>query len=246
MQLSIFPKTIVRTETVSFGTADCSTMGVADNGEEFVLKRLCNGSMVPASEWICSSLAVAAGLAVPTFEIVTLDDGEMAFGSHWDNLLKSSDIRETWIRKLPLPENFSAHLSRIYAFDQFVYNQDRHLNNYFFRYGSKPGNPPVLLAPDYSRALFAAEFPPPDRLPRCNTVNVARFVLGNYGWEPNQANTVLNRLEIIPFEKVKLIVDEMPDSWLSQSHKEKFIQWWQNEAAHRARRLKEKIVHETF
>lgn len=246
MQLSFLPRTIIRTETVSFGTADCNTMGVADNGEEFVLKRLCNGQMVPASEWVCSSLALAAGLAIPHFEMVSLDDGEMAFGSLWDNLLNGEQTREIWIRKRPHPENFSSNLSRIYAFDQFVYNPDRHLKNYFFRHGSSPAKPPVLLAPDYGRALFAATFPPHNTLLECHTTEVACFMRKTYGWEPEQANGVLNKLEMIPLEKVKIVVNEMPDSWLSPTHKAEFIEWWKSDAPLRARQLKEKLSNETF
>ena len=69
-------------------------------------------------------------------------------------------------------------LSRIYAFDHFVHNVDRHLNNFLIR-GQHIGH--TVLANDYSRAWICNGFPLPPLPVLCNTVTAQRWLAGYLG-----------------------------------------------------------------
>ena len=87
----IFPLHIKRLEPATFGTTDCHWTGVGEDGLCYVLKRLSDGPLIPAAEWICGSLAKRCNLPIPPFEIAELPDGERLFASRWEGGLLPYD-----------------------------------------------------------------------------------------------------------------------------------------------------------
>jgi len=219
----------------NFGTADCSQVCRCDDGSDYAVKDDSHNALVPHSEWFCTHLGEAVGLASPPCKVVDVN-GKLCFGSRWES---GHNAQDWWLRVQPGSTNFASiapTLSRIYAFDLFVNNIDRHAKNYIVReqhFGT------ALLAFDYSRAWIVNGMPPP-MLPmesHHNTVDVMRAfksLFGNF-FVKAEAYEVLERLDAITVAEVERIILSHPTEWLTESQKKSIVQWW--EGAHKTQRI---------
>jgi hypothetical protein len=107
-------------------------------------------------------------------------------------------------------------LSRIYAFDHFIHNIDRHLGNFLVR-GQHTGH--AVLANDYSRAWVCNGFPLPSLPMTCKTVEAQRWLtryLGQQYIDVNQVKHTVESIARVPSATVKRIIEEHPSSWLTE------------------------------
>lgn len=223
-------------------SADCGEVCRCDDGCDYVIKDGSTGGSVPAtphSEWFCTELAETIGIASPGYNVVEMPDGSTAFGSRWEGgVIKPSRgalAGGNWWEKVKGGEinldDIKGALSRIYAFDHFIHNPDRHCDNFIAR--DQHGGV-ALLANDYSRAWLCCGFPLPALpMPVNNTVSAQRW-LKNY-WSANyidkdESKIVLDKLRLVSIENVKRIVNGHPDSWLQQSEKDAIFSWWDSKA----------------
>jgi hypothetical protein len=124
----------------NLGSVDCGQVCRADDGCDYVVKDGETGGSVqatPHSEWFCTQLATAIGIASAPCAILNMLDGTTAFGSRWEGGVLNPSIAGHWWEKvksgeIPL-DDIRGTLSRIYAFDNFVFNPDRHCGNFIVR-----------------------------------------------------------------------------------------------------------------
>lgn len=217
-----------RCETAGFGTADCSQVCRCDDGSDYAIKDDLTVAAVPHSEWFCTHLGELVGLASPPCKIVDVH-GRACFGSRWET---GHNARDWWVRAKAGTIDFASlapTVSRIYAFDLFVNNVDRHLTNYIVReqhFGT------ALLAFDYSRAWLVNGMPPPIMpMPENQkTVMVIKALRGLFGdfFHVDQANHVLDSLELIKPYQVEKIIGEHPKEWLTEDQRDAILSWWKS------------------
>lgn len=124
-------------------------------------------------------------------------------------------------------------LTRIYAFDHFVHNYDRHAGN-FLVVKQKSGH--AVLAFDYSRAWTFHGFPPPklpfnSADPNEKTVRLQRQLkplIGDY-IDAQAAKQFLDVLKQVPVSEVEKIVSDHPQDWLDAKLRDKIYAWWSSQ-----------------
>jgi hypothetical protein len=224
------PVRAVRCEPSDFGTADCAQVCRCDDGSDYAVKDEVSNASVPHSEWFCTRLGELVGLASPPCKVVDVR-GKACFGSRWET---GHNAKDWWLRVISGAIDLASiapTLSRIFAFDLFVNNIDRHMTNYIVReqhFGT------TLLAFDYSRAWLVNGMPPPD-LPMAaheNTTRAMRWMQDQFGhfFSINDAKHVLDRLDLVDHTTIQSILMSHPPEWLTTDQRDGIIAWWQSGA----------------
>lgn len=125
------------------------------------------------------------------------------------------ETKDWWIRAASGEIEFSLlapTISRIFAFDLFIHNVDRHLTNYIVR-KQRVGH--SVLAFDYSRAWLWNGFPLP-ALPMVHTsktVAAMRYMTSQFGFflSLNDIKLVCDRLKNVTSNDVERLITEHPD-----------------------------------
>ena len=214
------------------GTADAGQICRCDDGLDYMVKDdKCGvgGALTPHAEWFCTRLAELVGIASPQAKIVQMDDGARWFGSRWEGGTLAGG--RWWERvgsgEIPLSD-ISGTLSRIYVFDQFISNPDRHVSNFLVR---DQYNGVAVLAFDYSRAWICDGFPPdPEPLhPTTKTVVVQRYLRNLWGENyiiAAEAKDMASRLGQVPVSAIQTIIEDHPKEWLPSEIKAAILEWW--------------------
>lgn len=210
-------------------SADSAGEVEANDGFRYHVKLDKNSREERASEWICSKLAEAAHITCPPFEPIRMKSGDIAFGSRrvmgvapaldTTAYLTSS----TYESEDPEP---SRSLSRIYAFDMFVMNIDRHYENYLM---GNDGYAKRIFAFDFGRALFwdwpLRRFPNETE----NTRLYGKPLWQLHGFDLVAAENTLAQLSLIDTGAINGFLSSMPDEWITEASADKFLQWWASE-----------------
>lgn len=209
-----------------------------DDGSDYAIKETdvdpATGATVYTAhnEHFCYRLGGMVGLSVPAFQQVDTG-GDVWFGSRWEtgnvvhnfphgiaDLLASNALDQK--DSLPI-------LAKMYAFDLFVNNVDRHLTNYIVRqqhYGLS------VISFDFSRAWTFCGFPLPSlpMAPNELTVRAQRQISAACGSFINNSSTdaVLENIDKISESKIASILDEEPANWLTQPLKDAILNWWKS------------------
>lgn len=200
---------------------------------DYVAKRFDPGIPVRANELICSMLAEAVGLATPAFRVIEDTDNELLFGSQ---IYADTGTSQAQMLAPAAPNSVALdQVSRIAAFDLFVGNPDRHLNNYLVR----PQNGvDRILAMDFSHALLAAS--PPLTLPlpsSCKTILRGRHLRARWGFNSQPAKDCAARLGQLPQSTGRELVNQVPPGWLPGTLATVFVRWWESEQQSRAQQI---------
>lgn len=242
-QQTLFPlrRKAVWLQPANLGTADCKMICGCDDSCEYAIKDKSKNEMTPHAEWFCTHLADLVGIAGPVCQLIDMQDGTIAFGSRWhDGALPSRanpSITPWWQRvktnAIPL-SGIRSTLSRIYAFDHFVHNTDRHAGN-FLVLPQRAGH--AVLAYDYSRAWAIYGWPLPalpfnTASPTEQTVRLQRSLRALYGDYIDRTETrkLLETLAQVPVSKVEKIIGEQPDDWMNDAQKNAILAWWSSSA----------------
>jgi hypothetical protein len=234
------------------GTADAPEICRCDDGSDYAVKGALTNRHLPHQEWFCMRLGELAGLISPPIRIVKAN-GHHCFGSRWE----SGD--ETglgypdgwWVRAHAKEIDFALlapTISRIFAFDLFVHNVDRHLFNYIVR-KQKLGH--TILALDYSQAWLWNGFPLPP-LPiqaTTNTIVAMRILRRMFGdfISINDVQHVCHKLIGIKNSQVEAIIHEHPLHWLTDAQRNDIFLWWESdERLVRIAQVEEGIKNGTF
>lgn len=223
MQPSFFPVLCNRNKPAP-ATAAADFIGIDDATTH---RWLCKGQgrhpMVPATEWICSHLALACGLPVPPVAVIEMlsQPGVPYFGSQW----QGGALEFLLVRgRISNPQVFE----RTHAIDLFVHNIDRHCGNYLYL---ELAGEIVARVIDFSHALMVMGWPLP-ALPMasCNTTQWLPELLGQ-NLEPYQRpEDVIACLAALPSDWMHQTLEPMPTQWLSVSQRQDLAQWWASSA----------------
>jgi hypothetical protein len=222
-QLSYIPITCQRTKPPP-STADADFIGIDElSTHRWLCKGQGRNTMVPASEWICSHLALACGLPVPPFAVVELQSqpGVPYFGSQWQGgalefLNAHGRISNSQI------------FEQTHAVDLFVHNTDRHCGNYLYL---ELAGEIVARVIDFSRAWTVMGWPlPPLPMPACNTTTELPALLSQNPKPYQPPTTILDRIVTMADDWMESTMTDMPTVWLDTAHRVELDQWWRSDA----------------
>lgn len=228
-------------------TGHLRSFAIANDGLEYAIKSIQDGQysslsvqspeLVPASEWFCTKLAEICGLPSPPCRVLfEPESNQHVFGSRidlaayrgalnlpqWKNLLLGSDFH---MRK---------QLWSIYAFDQFIYNVDRHINNYL--YVQNRQNAVAIQAFDFSMSSLAMGWPNrtgkllvPDSSKTAMVWTIIKNVIGTDSAYQESAENLLSKLSSMDISLIKGILSAMPESWLPALRREALLSWWESQ-----------------
>jgi len=191
---------------------------------------------VRASEYVCCRLAEIVGLPLPNFRVVEHLNGDLVFASQIfgdirQNAADQAGLLRFLTKNSPPPE-IVTQMSRVYAFDLFVNNIDRHINNFMFQKQNKKN---VVLAIDFSKAIFNVwPLPNGPMNPGCGTVFVRRLVERHWGFDLGAAKDCSLKIGQVPKQAVTDILHDMPTGWLPQASQNQLLAWWSAGAHSRA------------
>jgi len=216
----------IRCDPLGINTATCATVCRCDDGSDYAIKRQNPSPSTPHNEWFCTRVGELVGLASPPCRIVDVNS-EMCFGSRWETGNQHADW---WVAAKIGGIDFNLlapTISRIFAFDLFVHNTDRHMKNYIVRAQALGHS---ILSYDYSSSRLFHGWPMPD-LPlkaKSNTIRNMRYMRKEFGEfiERSEIDTILSRIDAIDGGKIEAIISEHPPDWLSDAEKAQILGWW--------------------
>ena len=246
LQERLWPLRIVEVEPYNVNTLRLRMRGIGDDGMPYFLKSATPSPAVPASELLCSSLATAVGLVVPNFNVALMPGtGEEVFASRQENGIDDS---LQWFESLvagSLPENVQRQLSMWFAFDLFVNNPDRHINNFLCR---NVGGLRTVHGFDFSEAFIQAGWPPSLVMRRDSNTILFRRALQGYMCQINKsaAIDVLARLRSLPVDWMAEAIRRVPLSWMDDALRASVDAWWREERQQRAFAIEEAIQNDHY
>jgi hypothetical protein len=213
-------------------------MGTLEDGLDYLLKRDTQSWPGMAAEFFCCSVSQMIGIPVPHFCAARDTDGNLVFASQiFDNPSQTAASQAAAVHFLATaqPSNdMLAQISKLYSYDLFTNNTDRHINNFLFRLQNSVLR---VLIVDFDRAVFF-NWPLPDLPldPSCNTVLWGRQIRQHWGFARPAALDVIMSIAKLPKANVEFIVGSIPTPWLSASLRNDFLTWWSD--GRRFRRLR--------
>lgn len=227
MQLQLFRKKVVdRLGKMAGGGATAPDWVRADDGLSYVVKDETHGvPCVRAAEFLWLSLARAVALPAPQPEVIDNGSGRLLLGTRREHSAASSALIELLAGRVT---RGGVHLSRIYAFDLFAANWDRHPGNYLVL--DDGGGSLAVFAIDFSHVTSHPGLTAAGRDPlttgNCATrVNFPQVVMP-YGVDVPAAIEIADRLGGLPLDAINGILIDIPDEWLSQADKSAVRTWW--------------------
>lgn len=216
-------------DPANLGTADCSLICHCDDGSDYAVKDISSGPDVMHSEWFCKHLGDFVGIASPECRLVEVN-GEIAFGSRWE----SGHEPDNWWKRVKSGDidagRVAPTFSRIFAFDLFVNNEDRHAENYIVR--PQANDQWSLLAFDHSRAWRATGWPlakAPMQYRHTTTTNFKAIntLLGGI-FLKDEFMFVINAIRDCSVDCVEKILTSQPESWLSKPDCDAICSFWKS------------------
>jgi hypothetical protein len=241
-QYALFPRKALAEHPKATASADSLGSVEADDNHIYFTKGDAHGRLVRASEWICTHVAETVGITAPTPCIIELTDGSTVFGSRKVHGLADEAVTLAFLCT-PSQSNTATPLiglrtvlSSIYAFDMFMFNDDRHPGNYM---SVDDGGMRRLYTFDFSRALFWHW--PWNGYPSegSNTIQVGRFLRAQHGFDQVAAATTLDRLESVPVQMINGFINLMPTDWLPAKERDELLSWWGADPPSRADALRQ-------
>lgn len=239
-QRTLMPVAIVDTYPNTSGTLNLQWIGRGANGKDYAIKTTkdhnSNG-FIPATELFCYELAAELLIPTPEYTLLSLSDGSIAFGSVWEGGVQDIQTSLSALDDKIIIKGLTGFLSKVYAFDVFINNIDRHFGNYLIR---ESYNGHVILAFDFSLAWYAfnAYGYEAAREPH-NTMQWHQFIKAKGHFDLDIAKSTLSEIAKIPKQTIERIIMQIPDEWLAQDIKTEIVQWWDsNERIERINQLK--------
>lgn len=247
-QSSLFALEITDKAPANNITAHLKMFVIADDGQEYAAKGIHDGNsehvpvpnpnQIPAAEWLCSNLAEICGLPIPNYKILLdKNNGDYYFGSRIELACDKTILDgASWLNRIKnASEQFKKQLWAIHAFDLFIYNIDRHINNYL--YVINRSNSFDIQAFDFSLSSLVLGWPkgvdlsvfPTD----CNTSNSWSYIKKITGVKDEYTKSalkILAKLKLIDVSKIDDIFSKMPIQWVNKDLKINLIDWWQSPA----------------
>ncbi len=207
---------------------------IADDTHHYIVKGSRGGEHVPASEWLATRIAEMMNLPCATPKIIQLNDGDKCFGSR--QIVGVNDVAVT-SQLLTTPTTgpqatpvfgLKGLLSSIYAFDMFINNVDRHVDNFI---SVDDGGHRRLFAIDFARSFFwHGSLPIAFPISTQPTRRTGRLIRSLHGFDTEAALATVDKLSQFAPEMISWIMNEMPEQWLSISLRQALLNWWSHGA----------------
>lgn len=229
MQLESFPCIIRSYQPLPKQlTAHAHGRAIGEDGIAYIVKGKGLNDPACVNEWICTSLAQALHLPVAPAKVLQMPNGDLVFGSgemsHRLTDLEVGDLLATGNKpnNLFIPD-FPGLLSRLYAFDLFVGNYDRHLQNYLISLelsDDRSTRTANIRAIDFDTADIVTR----DTLqlpmhPKSNTVATGRTVRKSFRFDNQSVSDMLTRLKKGREFMFEQAMYGMPEQWLPNSQR---------------------------
>jgi hypothetical protein len=218
-------------DPAGLGSVDGAYCCHCDDSADYVIKDQKHHPRVPHSEWFCYRLGERVGIAAPQFKPVDIGGGDLVFGSRWESGQK---LAKTWWEMVAdgtIPfSDMSVCYSKIFAFDHFVHNIDRHASNYLCR----PQHLTWILLPiDYSRSWLCQGWPLPTLPFAVNAkTRIVRkqleVFLGQDLLDKTVSADTLSRIKTVKPDEVEGFILSHPQSWITASEKDAIVKWWKS------------------
>lgn len=227
-QRALFPVKIVNFYPNPTDSSDLTLIGSGENGKDYAIKTVDDGNgYVAASELFCYELASRLKIPTPDYNIVFDKNGNLAFGSVWEGgvvLLSENNNLAKIMRDKIQVQGLVNFFSRVFAFDLFVNNIDRHFGNFLVR---NSFNSHIILAYDFSRACFETGLSGVDCLDEAsNTMRSNKIIKRAKKYNSLEALSIFELLKNMKREQVATIFTAMPDEWLQKGERAGFLKWW--------------------
>lgn len=236
-QRTLLPIEVITTHTANLGSADLKVIVEGRDGKHYAVKTLADGKgKVPASELFCYELAYRVVLPTPSYSFITMPTGELAFGSVWEGGVVNGSKQIAYpafvdsVLKGVIPvANLKRFFSRLYAFDLFVNNVDRHWGNYLWR--TSYGDSIIALAFDFSRACFEIGHEGFEATqPNTKTQMIFSILNVSKNYVRSDAVDCLESIRKISAEDISGLFSNFPAAWMSDKDKKNYIKWWDSSA----------------
>lgn len=219
------------------GSADLQLIVEGRDGRHYAVKTVDEGNgLIPAAELFCYELAYKVVIPTPSYNLVQLPDRKLGFGSVWEGGVVNGHKQINFVEFIQSVlagktkvTNLTTLLSRVYAFDLFVNNDDRHWQNYLWR--TSFNNSIIGLAYDFSRASFARGYDGSEALsPDCNTQNTFKLALACGKIDKRESIECLERIRSVDIDSCREIIENIPREWMSIEDRNTFLLWWESPA----------------
>lgn len=228
-QLQLFLRKALIVYPPSKPTADCMGIVEADDGGLYYIKGDAHGRPVRASEWLGAHIAEAVGIQAPAPVAIQLTDGTVVFGSRRiagvaDDLLTRAYLMVPSASNLAAPiAGLATILSKIYALDMFLFNDDRHFGNYL---SIDDNGVRRIYTFDFSRAVFWKwpwnGFP----VATDNTRMYGGMLRQLHGFDLPAANAILDNLGSLAPATIEGFINQMPANWTTPELRTQLADVW--------------------
>jgi len=208
-------------------TKDLKCVGYTQDKVRWAVKRETDKPGVPLAEWIAHHLCRYASIPTPEFSIVECPNGELAFGSRWEQQFEQIGNATPQARVIELLTDHAAEISAIHGVDIATVNPDRHAGNFLF---VPRADSTLCLAFDFSQAYPTHSHPFGTPLPACSTLKIIVDVLQNFlgKFDHTLASTTLARVKTMPRDEFKNVIDSAPPEWFTITTALQITQAWDN------------------
>jgi len=215
--------------------ADCGYICQADDNMVYLVKDMSARPNLPANEWFCSCLAKKLGIPVPSFNALNDENGQIVFGSRWEGDQPPIDLAACISSVTD-----HAIFWRIYAFDLFINNEDRHSGNYLFR---TRNSRMTVAAMDFSRAWTYRGWPLASQLQTtCSTIQhfsqfTSQGIIKSNNALLKASTSFLEQIKSLNKQDILAIVGSMPTGWSLGCPSDIIVDWWGLEGSSRADKI---------
>lgn len=230
-QLEAFAPRIVDYQPFSMNsTAHARGTAVADDGNRYIVKGMDGQKSICATEWICASIANMLNVPVPEHKALRNLNGEILYGSR-DIGNRLTVLEANKILYSGVPSNdlstplLATILSKIYALDLLLGNDDRHIENFIFTRELSDEHPLQIArirAIDFGASTITDIEKSPSILdPRCNTIKIAREIRKSHTFENQPAISLCTRFRDNRELMLTNAMYDLPRDWMSDNERDK-------------------------
>lgn len=226
-QGALFPIQLVdEIESPYLHAKDSRALGVDHAENEYLLKRLEDGPLLPITEWLGHHLCRLCGVPTPEFAVVLRPNGEPCFGSRIEaGVVDFNRAPLSQAQMIAIVRDAAASESAALMLDAFLPNPDRHFGNWL--YAARRGQF-VALSIDWSRvsALHAPAFDTWPWQAGCNSDDTHKTLDGIGALQANEVRRVARALTGIGDDDVHAIVQSAPELWRKGLDEDAILNWW--------------------
>lgn len=233
-QSNLFPLKLLHEEEFS-GTKDLKCIGHAIGGTRYAVKKESDGELLPLAEWLGHHISRLCGIPTPDFEIVECLNGELAFGSRWEENSISLTNGTPTVDVLLMLSIHAEAISEILGLDHHLNNHDRHCGNFLF---VPRNNKQICLSMDFSCANVRNGLPFGEDYFKegCNTLLLMNGVMVNHlsKLSKKSFNAALDAVQAITYSQISTILTGAPDAWFTLVNRSQILDWWKEFSVIRA------------